>query len=277
MAADTLQLATEVKAGQPAPPDLVVWPENAAGLDPREYPEHLRPDPGRGRCRRPPHPGRRGAGQPGAQRRPAVGARHRPDVPAVRQAPAGPVRRVHPVPRLHLHLQLAALRCSRWTSRPAIRPSSSARRGHQARRRDLLRGGLRQPGAVGGQRRGEPARPAVQRRRLRDRRAAGRDRAADGDGPDPGHRERPRGGLRLDHRGELDHRARWRADRPAAASGARPSWTRGSRWSATGRSRTGSGPGRSTFSCWLTVLALGLAVTLRCRPLRRSERDRSST
>ena len=37
-AADTLRLATEVKAGQLPAPDLVVWPENATGLDPREYP-----------------------------------------------------------------------------------------------------------------------------------------------------------------------------------------------------------------------------------------------
>ena len=37
-AADTLKLAAEVKAGQLAAPDLVVWPENATGLDPREYP-----------------------------------------------------------------------------------------------------------------------------------------------------------------------------------------------------------------------------------------------
>jgi hypothetical protein len=36
----------------------------------------------------------------------------------------------------------------------------------------------------------------------------------------------------------------------AAASGGRPSWTRACRWSVTGRWPTGSGPGRSTCSCW---------------------------
>ena len=38
-AADTLRLATAVKAGRLPAPDLVIWPENATGLDPRENPE----------------------------------------------------------------------------------------------------------------------------------------------------------------------------------------------------------------------------------------------
>ena len=37
-AADTLKLAAEVKAGRLPAPDVVVWPEDAVGLDPREYP-----------------------------------------------------------------------------------------------------------------------------------------------------------------------------------------------------------------------------------------------
>jgi apolipoprotein N-acyltransferase len=37
-AADTLKLAAEVKAGRLPAPDLVIWPENAVGLDPRDYP-----------------------------------------------------------------------------------------------------------------------------------------------------------------------------------------------------------------------------------------------
>src|SRR6516165_1096469 len=37
-AADTLKLAAEVKAGRLPAPDLVIWPEDAVGLDPREYP-----------------------------------------------------------------------------------------------------------------------------------------------------------------------------------------------------------------------------------------------
>ena len=36
--ADTLKLAAEVKAGRLPAPDVVVWPEDAVGLDPREYP-----------------------------------------------------------------------------------------------------------------------------------------------------------------------------------------------------------------------------------------------
>jgi apolipoprotein N-acyltransferase len=36
--AATLKLAAEVKAGQAPPPDVVVWPEDAVGLDPFEYP-----------------------------------------------------------------------------------------------------------------------------------------------------------------------------------------------------------------------------------------------
>jgi apolipoprotein N-acyltransferase len=37
-AAATLKLAAEVKAGRLPAPDVVVWPEDAVGLDPREYP-----------------------------------------------------------------------------------------------------------------------------------------------------------------------------------------------------------------------------------------------
>jgi len=37
-AADTLKLAAEVKAGRLPAPDVVVWPEDAVGLDPYEYP-----------------------------------------------------------------------------------------------------------------------------------------------------------------------------------------------------------------------------------------------
>src|SRR6516165_2509724 len=37
-AADTLKLAAGVKAGRLPAPDVVVWPEDAVGLDPREYP-----------------------------------------------------------------------------------------------------------------------------------------------------------------------------------------------------------------------------------------------
>jgi apolipoprotein N-acyltransferase len=37
-AADTVKLAAEVKAGRLPAPDLVIWPEDAVGLDPREYP-----------------------------------------------------------------------------------------------------------------------------------------------------------------------------------------------------------------------------------------------
>jgi apolipoprotein N-acyltransferase len=37
-AADTLKLAAEMKAGRLPTPDVVVWPEDAVGLDPREYP-----------------------------------------------------------------------------------------------------------------------------------------------------------------------------------------------------------------------------------------------
>jgi apolipoprotein N-acyltransferase len=37
-AADTLKLAAEVKAGRLPAPDVVVWPEDAVGLDPFEYP-----------------------------------------------------------------------------------------------------------------------------------------------------------------------------------------------------------------------------------------------
>ncbi len=37
-AAATLKLAAEVKAGRLAAPDVVVWPEDAVGLDPFEYP-----------------------------------------------------------------------------------------------------------------------------------------------------------------------------------------------------------------------------------------------
>jgi apolipoprotein N-acyltransferase len=37
-ATDTLKLAAEVKAGRLPAPDVVIWPEDAVGLDPREYP-----------------------------------------------------------------------------------------------------------------------------------------------------------------------------------------------------------------------------------------------
>jgi len=37
-AAATSRLAAEVKAGRLPAPDLVIWPEDAVGLDPREYP-----------------------------------------------------------------------------------------------------------------------------------------------------------------------------------------------------------------------------------------------
>jgi apolipoprotein N-acyltransferase len=37
-AAETLKLAAEVKAGRLPAPDVVIWPEDAVGLDPREYP-----------------------------------------------------------------------------------------------------------------------------------------------------------------------------------------------------------------------------------------------
>jgi apolipoprotein N-acyltransferase len=37
-ATDTLKLAAEVKAGRLPAPDVVLWPEDAVGLDPREYP-----------------------------------------------------------------------------------------------------------------------------------------------------------------------------------------------------------------------------------------------
>jgi apolipoprotein N-acyltransferase len=37
-AADTLKLAAEVKAGRLPAPDVVIWPEDAVGLDPRKYP-----------------------------------------------------------------------------------------------------------------------------------------------------------------------------------------------------------------------------------------------
>ena len=136
----TLKLAAQVKAGQRPAPDLV-WPENATDQDPFQTPAiyaeiasavnaigkpvlvgEVSNDP------------RRNVGQlwlPG-----------RGPTTFLRQAPAGAVRRVHPVPRLHLQLQRPARPpADRLHPRP---PGRRIRcRPDQAGRRDLLRGGLR--------------------------------------------------------------------------------------------------------------------------------------
>ena len=123
--AATDQAGGAVKSGRLPAPDVVIWPENATGLDPREYPYYLR---------RVWPAAAATAGKPilvgevlqNPQRNvgPAVGARRGPDHD-LRQAPAGPVRRVHPVPRPHLQLQLAALAAAGRTSPPAVIRSCS--------------------------------------------------------------------------------------------------------------------------------------------------------
>jgi apolipoprotein N-acyltransferase len=181
----TLKLAAQVKAGQRPAPDLVIWPENATDLDPFQNPSVY------------------------AQLSTAVAAIGKPIL--VGEVLNNPRRNVGQlwVPgrgptTAYVKRQLV----------PFGEPAGGVRRREdQARRRDLLRGGLRPPGPVGGHRGRQPARGAVQRRRLRDRRPARRDPAADGDGQDPGGGVGPRRGVRLDHRGEHDHRAGRQPDR----------------------------------------------------------------
>ncbi len=121
----TLKLAAQVKAGQRPAPDLVIWPENSTDLDPFQNPViYAELSTAVNAIGRPVLVGevlndpRRNVGQlwlPG-----------RGPTDLLRQAPAGAVRRVHPVPRLHLQLQRPAGACSRSTSPPATGPSCSA-------------------------------------------------------------------------------------------------------------------------------------------------------
>ena len=220
-AAATEQLAAQVKAGSRPAPDVVIWPENSTdidpGLDPFVYATI--------------------AGAVGAVDRPVL-------VGAVLQDPLrnagelwlpgrGPVaiyvkRQLVPFGEyipfrgLICSIQLAAVAAAGQLHGRAPRGGVPDRE-DQARRRDLLRGRLRQPGLVRGQRGREPAHRADERRGLRAGRPAGRDAAAAGHGPDPRDRVRPRHGRRGHDRGQRDHRAGRGPDRPAAGPGSGPS------------------------------------------------------
>ena len=107
-AAATLKLAAagQGRSAARACPGGLAGEQHQPG--PAAEPRHLRRARRDGGRHRPPGPGRRGPAGPAAQRRPALGARPRPDH-VVRQARAGAVRRVHPVPRPHLQLQFASV------------------------------------------------------------------------------------------------------------------------------------------------------------------------
>ena len=123
-AADTLRLATEVKAGRLPAPDLVIWPENATGLDPRENPEIYASIAGAvAAIGRPILVGevldnpRRNVGQLWV---PGAGPRTRCTSSASWSRSASTSRSAASSPA-----SARCPRCSRWTSRPVIRPSSS--------------------------------------------------------------------------------------------------------------------------------------------------------
>ena len=144
----TEQLAAQVQGGPPGR----ARPRDLAGElhqpRPVRVPGHLPGDRGRGPGHRPADPGRRGPAEPGAQRRPALAAGPGPDH-HVRQAPARAVRRGHTVPRADLAHHLADLAAA---GQPDAGPPGGGVPGRPdpARRRDLLRGRLRRPGAVRG-------------------------------------------------------------------------------------------------------------------------------
>ena len=123
-AADTLKLAAEVKAGQLAAPDLVVWPENATGVDPRENPAFTLPS----RARWPRSAGRSWSARSWTTRGatsascgcPASGRRTRCTSSASWSRSASTSRSAASSPA-----SARCPRCSRWTSRPVIRPWSS--------------------------------------------------------------------------------------------------------------------------------------------------------
>ncbi|EWM09724.1 apolipoproteiN n-acyltransferase Lnt/dolichol-phosphate-mannosyl transferase Dpm1 [Kutzneria sp. 744] len=193
--AATEKLAADIKAGRVAKPDIVVWPEVATDLRARPPLRH-RAVPGHPRRRRavphrrpahpePHHHPERGAG---------VGPEHRAG-PALRQAEAGAVRRVHPAAR---HLRRGhPVRRRHPGHDPRRRARRPGRRQHHRRRRHLLRGRLR----PGGRRRGagwcDNARHPHQQRVVR----AWRDEL-----PAAGHVPGRGGGVRPRRRGLGDQR-----------------------------------------------------------------------
>jgi len=146
----TQDLAAQVRAGSRPPPDVVIWPESSTDLDPASArtatPQSralsaLSADRcGSAPCCRTP-----------AQRGPAVAAAPRPRR-RLRQAPAGTVRREHPVQRPAVAHHVAD-RAAASQLHPRPPGSCVPHREDQARRRDLLRGRVRRPDEVGGDRR----------------------------------------------------------------------------------------------------------------------------
>ncbi len=202
----TRRLAADVRAGRQRRPDLVMWPENASDLDPFTDAEAyavidaavkdvgvpvlvgaVLARAGRRRSATPASCGTRctGPGRRYVKRHPVPFGEYIPYRSLVRKVTS----KVDLVPR---------------DFAPGDDGRRAGRRAGAARRRHLLRGGLRRPGAGRGHRRGQADGRADQQRDLRAQR---RDRAAAGDGPAARRRARPDGPGRRDQRHQRRDRA----------------------------------------------------------------------